>query len=168
MSEELIDVSQLSNQTQSLAQQIVQEQNIDKAKDLIALFNAASSKQNVVRILNLNKLLDLITSKVQERIEKRGDELTPQELLQSLQVISNSIDRANKELNQVADAPAIQLNQNNQINVNISDTLSRDSRERIMDVVKNIINKANDLNYPIVQELNAEIRDDDEKGDLNI
>ena len=150
---DLVDISKVQDKSIELAQEIIDETDFDKSKNLINLFNATQSKKNVLRILKLSELLDTISDKIQERIEKRGDELTSQELLQCLQVITNTVEKANKDLMCVQDTPIISLQQNNQINVNMSETLTRESREKITSLVQSILNKANDMQYPILNDI---------------
>ena len=58
-----------------------------------------------------------------------------------MQVTENSIEKANKNLSQVEQAPAIQYQQNNQVNINIGDGLNRESRQKVTDAVQSILSK---------------------------
>ena len=63
-----------------------------------------------------------------------------------MQVTENAIDRANKNLNLVEETPPIQYQQNNQVNINIVDSLDRDSRERVMAYLNNVLsNNASEI-----------------------
>ena len=160
MSNELINIDPLKQKNINIAQQIVSEDDAESVKKLVTLFNANQQKKSVLRVLKLEELIDTITDKVKERVDKRADELTSQELLQCLQVITNSIEKANKDLSGIQDVPIISYSQNNQINVNITDGLSRESREKITDVVRSILNKADELQYPILEEIEiSEVKD---------
>ena len=60
-----------------------------------------------------------------------------------MQTVQNAIDRANKSLSLVDEAPAIQINQQvNNINV---ETLDRDSRNKIRDAVNAILKKSKEM-----------------------
>lgn len=131
----------LDTQTRSIAQQILDEQDVDKVKDLTALFNLNAQKRNVMRVIKMNELLDKVTDKVVERFEKTPDNFSNEDLIRYMQVTEAAIDKANKQLNLVDDTPPIQLQQNNQVNVNIIDGFDRDSRERIADVLKSILSQ---------------------------
>lgn len=147
MSEELktteeLNLVPLDTQTREVAQQILDETDVDKVKDLTNLFNLYSQKRNVMRVVKMNHLLDKVTDKVVERFEKTPDNFSNDDLIRYMQVTENAIDRANKQLNLVDDTPAIQLQQNNQVNVNIIDGVDRESRERIAMAVKAMLMKA--------------------------
>lgn len=136
-----LDVTPLDIKTQKIAQEILQEDDIDKVKDLTALFNLNAQKRNVMRIMQMNNLLDKVTDQVVERFEKNPHNFSNEDLLKYMQVTENAIDRANKNLNLVEDTPSIQLQQNNQINVFSGVELDRESRQRITDAVQSILQR---------------------------
>lgn len=125
----------LNSQTQNLAEQIMNETSLDKVKDLTHLFNVNMSKKNALRVMAMDNLVDKVTSQIEARFEKYPDNFSNTELLNYLQVLQNSIDKASKNLNLVEESPAIQLNQNN-VNINIVDNMSRESRERVAAFLK--------------------------------
>jgi hypothetical protein len=125
----------LNNQTQNIAEQIMNETSLDKVKDLTHLFNVNMSKKNALRVMAMDNLVDKVTSQIEARFEKYPDNFSNTELLNYLQVLQNSIDKASKNLNLVEESPAIQLNQNN-VNINIVDNMSRESRERVAAFLK--------------------------------
>lgn len=140
MKEELqASVVPLDMRTQMIAEQIIEEDDIDKLKDLTTLFNVNTQKRNVLRIMKMNELLDKVTDKVMERFEKTPHNFTNDDLLKYMQATENSIEKANKNLNMVEDTPAIQLTQNNQVNINVENNLDRESREKVLDAVKAIL-----------------------------
>lgn len=140
MKEELqASVVPLDMKTQIIAQQILEEDDLDKIKDLTKLFNVSNQKRNVMRIMKMNELLDMVTEKVMDRFEKTPHNFTNDDLLKYMQATENSIEKANKNLNMVEDTPAIQLTQNNQVNINVENNLDRESREKVLDAVKAIL-----------------------------
>ena len=144
MSEELnvtpeLNLVPLDEQTRDLAQKILDEQDIDKVKNLTNLFNLNAQKRNVMRVIKMNGLLDSVTDQIVERFERRPDNFSNEELLKYMQVTENAIDRANKNLNLVEETPPIQYQQNNQVNINIVDSLDRDSRDRVLDYVNSVL-----------------------------
>ncbi len=136
-----LNLAPLDNQTREIAQQILDEQDVDKVKDLTTLFNLNAQKRNVMRVIRMNELLDKVTDRVVERFEKTPDNFSNDDLIKYMQVTEAAIEKANKQLNLVDDTPAIQLQQNNQVNVNIIDSLDRDSRERVADALKAIFSR---------------------------
>lgn len=147
--EDIIDMLPVSKESSKIAQDIVNETDDSRIKQLTQLFNLNQAKKNVLRVLKLNCLLDKVSDQMLERFEKRPGEFSNADLLNYMTVTQNAIDRANKSLNLVNDMPAIQINQVNNTIVNSEDTLDRESKERIMDAVNAILNKAKELNIDI-------------------
>ena len=136
---DIMDLIPLDNHTQKLAQDIIDEQDISKIKDLTYLFNLNQAKKNVARILKLNSLLDKVSDEMIQRVERRPGEFSNSDLLNFLQVTQSSIDRSNKSLNLVDETPAIQLNQ---VNINVEESmLDRESRNKVTEAVKQILSK---------------------------
>lgn len=158
-----LDLVPLDEKTALIAQQILDEQDIDKVKDLTALFNLNAQKRNVMRVIKMNGLLDKVTDQVIERFEKYPANFSNDDLIKYMQVTENAIDRANKNLNLVEETPAIQLMQNNQVNINIDNGLDRDSREKVLDAVKAILANAAKPEPEVVDVI--EIKED--KGEDN-
>lgn len=147
-----LNLAPLDNQTTQIAQQILDEQDVNKVKDLTALFNLNAQKRSVMRVIRMNELLDNVTDRVIERFEKTPDNFSNDDLIKYMQVTEAAIERANKQLNLVDETPAIQLQQNNQVNVNIIDSLDRDSRERVADALKAIFSRTVSVNNVSLQQ----------------
>ena len=131
----------LDEKNEKLAQKILNANTLDETKDLTALFNLNIQKRNVLRVLKMSNLLDKVTEQIIERFEKAPNNFTNEDLLKYMQVTENAIDRANKNLNQIEETPAIQLMQNNQVNINIDNSsIDRESRIRITETVQKILN----------------------------
>ena len=136
----------LDTQTRDIAQQILDEQDIDKVKDLTTLFNLNAQKRNVMRVIKMNKLLDEVTDKVMERFEKTPDNFSNDDLIKYMQVTESAIERASKQLNLVDETPPIQLQQNTLVNVYFVDSLDREARERVMNFLRNTLSGNNPTN----------------------
>lgn len=156
-----LDLQPLDNQTKQIAQEILDEQDIERVKDLTNLFNLNAQKRNVMRVIKMNELLDKVTDQVVERFEKRPDNFSNEDLIKYMQVTENAIDRANKNLNLVEETPAIQYLQQNNVNITIDNGLDRDARERVMDAVKAFL--AQSSQTPPQDEVVVEI--DENEGD---
>lgn len=137
-----LDIIPLQQEEAEVAHRIIEERDIDKVKDLAHLFNLNQSKKNLLRVIKLNSLLDKVSDQMIERFEKTPGAFSNKDLLDYMQVTQAAIDRANKSLELIDETPAIQLQQNNQVNINVVDTLDRESRERITDAVKAILQRA--------------------------
>lgn len=137
MSEEnTLSTVDIDNQSKQLAQYILDESDVEKVKELTQLFNLNQAKKNVLRVMKLNGLLDTVSDKIIDRFNKFPDNFSNDDLIKYLQVTQTAIEKANKNLSLVDETPVIQVNHNNQLNVNISETLDRDSRERVLAFVK--------------------------------
>lgn len=142
--QEIINMIPLDNATNILAQNIIDEQDVDKVKDLVHLFNLNQAKKNVLRVFKYNALLDTLSDEALKRAQLRSDQFSNGDLVAWMQVAQSAIDRANKSLNLVDDTPAIQINQVN--NINVQEPLDRESRDRIKDAVTAMLANAKKLN----------------------
>lgn len=160
MSEEnTLSTVDIDNQSKQLAQHILDESDVEKVKELTQLFNLNQAKKNVLRVMKLNGLLDTVSDKIIDRFDKFPDNFSNDDLIKYLQVTQTAIEKANKNLNLVDETPIIQVNHNNQLNVNISETLDRDSRERVLAFVKAALqqNTAEETDFvEIEEEVNAD------------
>ena len=134
-----LDLSPLEDNINSLAQQVIDEGDVDKTKDLVALFNWNLSKKNVARLLKLNNLFDAVSDQMVERFEKKPDQFSNSDLLDYMKAVQGAIDSSSKYLSETEEPPAI-VN-NTQINVNVVDTIDKDSKERITSAVQAILKK---------------------------
>lgn len=141
----------LDTRNADIAQKILDAETLEETKDLTALFNLNDRKRNVLRIMKMNNLLDDVTEKIIERFEKRPDNFTNEDLLKFMQATENSIDRANKNLNLVDETPAIQLIQNNQVNVNTVNGLDRESRLKVTETVQEILKRIAASNQEMIE-----------------
>ena len=155
-----LNTEPLDSRTQKIAQEILDTEDIDKVKDLTSLFNLNTKKRNVMRVLKMTQLLDNVTDKVIERFEKTPDNFSNEDLLKYMQVTENAIDTANKNLDMVEETPAIQFQQNNQVNINIDRGLDRDSRAKVTEAVEAILKKLQNNEQVIEVENIEEIKDE--------
>lgn len=155
-----LDIVSLDTKTQEIAQKILNEEDIDKVKDLTNLFNLNTQKRNVMRVMKMNALLDTVTDQVIERFEKTPHNFSNDDLIKYMQVTENAIDKANKNLNLVDQTPPIQLLQNNQVNINIGSGLNRESRENVLNAVRSILASANNSLADNVEDTYEDIVDD--------
>ena len=155
-----LNTEPLDSRTQKIAQEILDTEDIDKVKDLTNLFNLNTKKRNVMRVLKMTQLLDSVTDKVIERFEKTPDNFSNEDLLKYMQVTENAIDKANKNLDMIEETPAIQFQQNNQVNINIDRGLNRDSRAKVTEAVEAILKKLQNNEQVIEVENIEEIKDE--------
>ena len=122
--------------------------------------------------MTYDNLLDHITKQMEDRIIQRGDQFSNKDLLDYANSVTSSLEKAQKNIAGIEDIPIIQFNQQN--NTVIMDTLDEDSKQRVEDVIKSILKKAqeNPINNlinenPPVQDDKIEkiILKDEEKGE---
>ena len=162
----------VANQSQDIAQKIVDADDVDEVKKLTDMFNLLQQKKNILRILKLNGLYDAVTEQMGARFEKKADEFSNTELLNYLQVVQNALDKSNNGLKLVSEIPPINFNQQNNVNINVGDEFSREERERIADALKAILQRqqSNQQETPediIIEEPKAEdiVSPKDENGE---
>lgn len=138
---EISGLVKLDNETKRLADSIIGEDNLDRTKALVSMFNLMQRKKNVLRVMKLNKLLDTATETMLERFEKQPDAFSTKDLNDSIKTIQGVLDSANDSLSLVDETPAIQINQQNNLNVTVGDSLGRDGSERVVDAVRAFLAK---------------------------
>ena len=139
-SNDIIDLIPLDNKTNELANKIINTEDISQCQDLVKLFNLNQAKKNVLRVLKLNSLLDHVSDDMINRFQNKPGEFANNDLLNYMNVVQNSIDRANKSLNLVDEVPNISLTQ---VNVNVEENkLDRDSRARVAEAVMKMLELA--------------------------
>ena len=142
----IVDCSTIDREVTELANQVLQETDVDKTKDLIALFNWNLSKKNVSRLLKLNNLYDAVSDQMVTRFATRSDQFTNSDLLDYLKTVQGAIDTSAKNLSQAEEAPPTIVHNNTQINVNVVDSFDRDAKERILAAITETINNAKNVN----------------------
>lgn len=140
--QENVQLSPLDTKIQGLVDDIMEEQDPSKTRDLVDLFNWNMSKKNIARIQKLNNLYDSITDQMVERVEKRADQFSNGDLLDYVKTIQGAIDINTKNLSQVQEPPLILQQNNTQINVNVADTFNREAKARILAAVKATLEQA--------------------------
>lgn len=132
---------------------ILHETDSDKLDEAIALFNLYIRKKDIIRAGKLNDLQDKITEHIGQRIESNVDQFSNKDLLDYFKTIQDTIDKSNMSVEDI-ETPAIQLNQ---VNINMGDELTIESRRRVLDAVNQILkeNKAEDIQK--LEESSAEL-----------
>lgn len=130
----------LDDAEEKIIAKIIDAPNRSELQEQFDLFNMNQSKKNALRIIKLNGLLSKVEDQAIARFEKRPDQVSNKELLEYMNVVSSQIDRAQKQVDMLKDAPAIQVNnQKNEVNISIGNQLDRDSKERVMDAISGLL-----------------------------
>lgn len=146
----------IDNEAKQILDRISQQSLIEKDKDinfdeLIKVFNANQLKKTMQRILKSNELLDKVTEEVSTRLENNKDDFTHQDLLNYMKVIQDSINNSQRNLsnqNEQLSKPLIQINQQN---INTGDSLSKESQEKILNVVDELLKMMNSSSDEIIE-----------------
>ena len=135
----------LNEEAKALIEQIIAEKDEHKSRDLTQLFNANQNKKTMIRVNKLSDLLDTITDQALVRFTSRPDEISNKELLDSLKVVQDLIERGQKQVSGAGETPLIQVNQQtNEVNIGgTASNLNRDSRERVKSAVISLLNSIN-------------------------
>ena len=147
----------LDKSSEDLVEKIVLEQDSDKLKDLVGLFNTIQSKKNIVRVDTYSKLLDKISDQMVERFEKKPGEFSNKDLLDYLSAVRSAMDKSDI-IPENINIPVIQ--NNTQVNLNIDSGLNKESRERVADAVSSILAKLKNNNSVI--DITEEVEEIDE------
>lgn len=144
-----VDITPVKEESVEVATKIMRENNPDKVKDLTHLFNVLQAKKNVARVMKLDGLLDHVSDAMLDRFEKRPDEFSNQDLIAYMNTVQTAIEKATKSVNMVDETPAIVVNNNTQVNVDNGTCggLDRESRERVADFIKKVLENAQKKDY---------------------
>ena len=133
-------INQKSNQ---IVSDIIKSENLTQIKDLTHLFNINQCKKQALRVSKYNQLLDKISNNIEKRLQKKPDEFSNSDLIDYFKTLETSVEKSNKSMNTIDQAPAIkQTTPTNQVNINIIDTVDRESKQKIADAIKAILQKS--------------------------
>ncbi len=138
----VVDTKGLNEESLDILNQIiaVETSNVDKTKDLTYLFNQNQNKKTMVRLDSLSNLQDKLVGLLSKRVTERPDEISNQELMQAAKIVQDLIDRSTKNINEPADKPLIQINQQTN-NIGTADTekLTRESKNKVKNAVMSLL-----------------------------
>lgn len=123
--------------------------NKDELEALYQEFNINNTKREVFRVSQMQDLLDKINEQATERFIKRPDEISNKEMIDYMNAVQNQLTRSQKVIDGVKDINAVQVNNNqtNTVNLNINGVktseLNKESRKKITDTIKEILNYTN-------------------------
>lgn len=149
-----INTGELNKESLEIINQIIAETDIEKTKDLTYLFNINQNKKTMVRMDKLNTLQDNLVDQFSKRIAERPDQISNQEIMQGLKIVQDMLERGQKQIVGVDEAPLIQINQQtNSVNVgDKSHNLNRESRDRVANVVTDLLSSLIAVNEPTTQD----------------
>ena len=156
--EELLPAEQSDNtleeRTKSIIQDLIDETDVEKVKDLTKLFNLNQVKKNAVRVVEVDKLIDNVLEKAEDRIENVPDEFSNKDYLDYLQVLHNIKEKDLKSINAIDETPLVQINQQtNEFTFTVGNSkISKDTQEKILDVVQKVMQFSKDTStFPVIE-----------------
>lgn len=129
----------LKSGSEELEIRLLEEDNVDNIKAIIDLFNINIKKKNIIRTSKLNELQDKVYNQIDERITNNANTFSNEDLLEYFKVMQDTINKSDIDSDNVI-TPNIQINQNN-LNIGVGTELTRESRQKITDAIKNILSK---------------------------
>lgn len=161
-----IDSNELIRKTaDDLTLAIAKAESKEELEALYQKFNINNTKKNALRINQLNNLLDQVNQQAVERFNRRPETVSNKEILDYMNAIQNQIERSQRTVDGIKDITAIQVNntQNNTVNIHVKDTdipyLSKDSRDRITDLVTSILQESNKVKNEDIIDITETIED---------
>lgn len=161
-----IDSNELIRKTaEELTLSIAKAESKEELEALYQKFNINNTKKNALRITQLNNLLDQVNEQAVERFNRRPETISNKEILDYMNAIQNQIERSQRTVDGIKDITAIQVNntQNNTVNIHVKDTdipyLSKDSRDRITDLVASILQESNTVKNEDIIDITKTIED---------
>lgn len=134
-----------SNQSTDLKLALMQN-NLTPAEfeDLQKQFNLSQAKKDMLRADMCSGLLDSMLEELHGRITLESESISTDELIKGIKVIRDQLtaDRSSANSDNSNSIPLIQINQQN--NINDSDgtsNLSRESRNKIQDMIQSLLNE---------------------------
>jgi hypothetical protein len=127
----------LSLEAQKLIGELTSEKDKQKMQALEQQFNEVQRKKQLARISKLSEVQDMLTDQFYQRISQRPDEISNKEMLDGMKVVQDLMEKNQKHAESVEEIP--QLIQINQTEVNVGNTLNRDSRERVKNAVQGLL-----------------------------
>ena len=132
-------VGTLAKESNELTDLIISEKDPNKLQDLTNLFKQNQLKKNLIRSNKLNNLLELIDDEVITRVTTNPEQIRVQDLLNYMRATQQSIQDS---FNSYEQLPVIQVN-NIENSVNINTHLSKESREKVINKVNEILAQLN-------------------------
>ena len=134
--EEIKKIIPIDQRSYVIAKEILDEEDTEKVKDLTKKFNLMQAKRNTLRVLKLNELYDKVSDSMLQRFNERPGEFSNADLMGYMTTVQNAIEKLNKSLLLIDEAPVIQVNQ---LNIGTDTLLNKESRDKIFDAVRRVL-----------------------------
>ena len=122
---------------------IINEEDPDKLKNLISLFNVAQTKKSIVRASKYSDILDNISNEMLSRFDNNPSMFSNKDLLEWVDTLQKTLEKTGKETSDVSSITTPLIIQQNNVNIETTPKLSQESKEKVLDVIKSILQKSN-------------------------
>lgn len=141
-----LDVS-VDASIKDVVEDIVGANDPQSFQQLTAIFNQNIAKKNMIRVLKLNGVLDKLSEEALNRVLYDSHNIEDKDLISYLKTIQDIIDKSTKSTEIISEQTPISLNQtNNVINITNTPQLPPDSRQKVLNVVEEILKMSNNNN----------------------
>lgn len=138
-----VNNSLIIKETEDLKSEIMKASNEDDFKSVLGLINLLQAKKEALRVIEVDNLIDDVIAQAKERITKRPGEFSNVEIIQYIKTLSDQKTSSRRNIVEMSETPMIQINNTKQeLNINMVDGMSRESKEKVIDVVQKILNSA--------------------------
>ena len=159
----------LSSSKEEIVERMQETTSIDELKDLTNLFGISLTKREMIRASKESDLMDKLLEQAEERIVEKGDYLSNADLLDYMKTLQGNVDKSRKTINDDVDKASVKItNTHTEINVNVNDpvsSLSRESREKVLERIKEILNKVSQEPEDVVLDEPQEVDIEEQEKD---
>lgn len=145
---EILTPEDLHKNQKEIVADLIKATSKDEFQKQVDLFNLSQSKTNALRILKLQEAQAKVEDEIINRFDKRPDQMSNADLLAYLTTISGQIDKSQKVVDaveskdltrqMVSNTPS--ANATNQYNINLGTEINKDSKDNVVDAIKDILN----------------------------
>lgn len=105
--------------------------------NVTAMFNDFAKKKAALRVLRLGGLWDAVCDQMERRFDRYPDEISNADLIKYMSTVQDAMDKNGKFVNAQEEAPVLNItNQSINISGEATPELSRESRARVADAIK--------------------------------
>lgn len=134
-------LQEVKEHDEQLIEEILQETDAEKLKDLTNLFNIFQTKREVLRVNKLNDVQDALVQQMLDRLEQQPHNFDNKDIALWVKTVQLAKESSRQSLEKVEAIPTIVHQNNTQVNINVEESLSRESRERVLSVLNTILGK---------------------------
>lgn len=161
--DDLLPIAQ--KKQEEVLEKLVKADTKDEVTDLTNLFNLNQVKRNAIQVNALNGVKDTLIQQMADRLSKTPNNFNNTDIANWMKVVQQALDTSQKSVDQISTMPTIVNQQNTQVNVNVIDNLSKDSRDRIADAIKAIIENNKKTSEDVQEIHTTSVLTDDEEDD---